>query len=231
MTRKKIYVAILNQGTVSSGLETQIYIWMKDLGAKYIYTYFPTKYSNRPISNNRNTIVKDFLKSDCEYLFMLDDDVCPLLNPLELIEHDKDVIGAIYPGRDDNGIHYHIYKFGKNYPKKITFEQYENDEIKGLTKIDAIGTGCVIIRRNVLEKIKKPFEDWFDEDGCLITNDDLYFSHKCRENKFEIWTHGDYMCSHYKTVDLLQMAHLLIKAKNGIREDSKQGNKKTKRVK
>jgi hypothetical protein len=221
MTRKKIFVAILNQGTISAGLETQLYVWMKDLAEKYIYSYFPTKYSYRPISNNRNRIVKDFLASDCEYLFMLDDDNPPLKNPLKLLEYDKDVIGAIYPGRDNNGIHFHIYKFGKDYPKKISFDQYDNDEIKGLTKIDAIGTGCIIIRRNVLEKIKRPFEDRFDEDGTLVTNDDLYFSHKCRENGFEVWTHGDYMCSHYKTVDLLQMAHLLIKAKNVGRETDK----------
>jgi len=225
MTRKKIYVAILNQGTVSSGLETQMYIWMKDLGAKYIYSYFPTKYSNRPISNNRNQIVKDFLRTDCDYLMMLDDDTCPLKNPLELIEHDKDVIGAIYPGRTNEGIIFHIYKFGEEYPKKLVFKQYDNSEIRGLTKIDAIGTGCVIIKRNVLEKIKRPFEDLFDEDGILVTNDDMHFCHKCRQNGFEVWTHGDYMCSHYKTVDLLQMAHLLIRAKNDRGEKTKRRKK------
>lgn len=230
MTKKKIYVAILNQGTSCSGLETQMYTWMQELADKYIYAYFPTKYAFRPISNNRNRIVKDFLATDCEYLFMIDDDTFPTKNPLELIEHDKDVIGAIYPARDDRGIHFHIYKFDKDYPKKISFDQYENDEIRGLTKIDAIGTGCICVRRNVLEKIKRPFEDWFDEDGIMITNDDLHFCHKCRQEGFEVWTHGDYMCSHYKTVDLLQMAHLLIRAKNVGRESVKEGNSKIKRV-
>jgi len=212
--RKKVFIVILNQGETKSGLETQVYLWMQELGNKYVYNYYPTKYAHRPISNNRNHIVKDFLATDCEYLVMIDDDTFPIKNPLELIEYDKDVIGAIYPGRDEMGIHYHIYKFGKDYPKKITFDQYENNEIKGLTKIDAVGTGCICIRRNVLEKIKRPFDDLFDKDGLMITNDDLHFSIKCQKEGFEVWTHGDYMCSHYKTVDLLQMAHLIIKARN-----------------
>jgi len=216
MTKKKtkIFIAILNQGFTTSGLETQLWKWMMDFSKEYTYHYFPTTYDHRPISNNRNHIVKDFLATDCEYLMMLDDDTFPIKNPLELIIYNKDVIGAIYPGRDNNGIHFHVYKFGKEYPKKIIFEQYENSEIKGLTQVDAIGTGCIIIRRNVLEKIKRPFDDMFDKEGLMITNDDLHFSIKCQKAGFEVWTHGEYMCSHYKKVDLLQMAHLLIRAKN-----------------
>lgn len=222
MTKKKIFIAILNQGTTASGFETQMWQWMMEYGDKYAYDYFPSKYSYRPISNNRNHIVKDFLQGDCEYLLMIDDDNPPLKNPLDFVKFDKDVIGAIVPGRDLNGIHFHVYRFGKD-PNKITFEQYENKEIKDLTKIDAIGTGCIMVKRKVLEKIKRPFEDWFDDDGIMITNDDMYFSIKCHKEGFEVWTHGEYMCSHYKTFDLLQMAHLVIKA-HDRRKKTKKGN-------
>lgn len=213
MTKKKVFVVLLNQGTESTALSLQLYKWMVSM-PEYSFEFHPSKYTNRPISNNRNQIVKDFLKTDNDFLFMIDDDNPPIKNPFELIKYDKDVIGAIVPGWGSNGIRFHIYKFGKNFPKRCTFEQYDNHEIKGLTKIDAIGTCCIIIKRKVLKKIKRPFEDTFDKDGILINNDDLSFSLKCYKNGFEIWTHGDYMCSHYKKIDLLQMAHLLIKAKN-----------------
>ena len=39
-------------------------------------------------------------------------------------------------------------------------------------------------------------------------NDDMYFAHKCRKAGFQQWAHFDYFCSHYKTVDLLQMLRL-----------------------
>lgn len=208
----KVYVAILNQGTVSVGLESQLHQWMRDTHECEFTLFAP---SSRPISNNRNQIVKHFLKGDWDVLFMIDDDTVPVKNPFELLKYDKDVIGAIYPGRDDRGIHFHVYKFGKDYPKTLTFHQYLDHEIKGLSQVDALGTGCMFIKRRVLEAIKAPFEDLFDGDGCLVTNDDLHFSHKCRQSGFKIWTHSDYMCSHYKTIDLLQMAHLLIRNQYG----------------
>lgn len=213
MTKINVMCNILNEGTVSAGLESQLMEWMRDKSAKYRFTLFaPT---HRPISNNRNRIVKRFLEGDWDMLFMLDDDNPPIRNPFDLLDFDKDVIGAIYPGRDNNGIHFHVYKFGKEYPKKMIFNQYDDGELNGLSRVDALGTGCMFVKRHVLEKIKRPFEDLFDEDGCLVTNDDMHFCHKCKQNGIEVWTHTDYMCSHYKTVDLLQMAHLIIRAKNG----------------
>jgi hypothetical protein len=71
--------------------------------------------------------------------------------------------------------------------------------------LDAISSGVIIIKRKVLEEVKKPFEEKFDDEGCIINSDDMYFAFKVKQKGFEIWTHFDYFCSHYKTVDLLQM--------------------------
>lgn len=208
--KKKVSINLLHQGQVSQGLELQLYRWMREKSDKYSFNF--SEPSDRPISNNRNTIVQKFLENDYDILGMLDSDMCPLKNPIDLLNYDKDVIGAVYPGWGNNGIRFHVYKFGSNYPDKIEFKQYQPEEREGLKKIDAIGTGCIFIKRHVLKKIKKPFEDIFDENGCLITNDDLAFSHKCKQAKVEIWTHWDYVCSHYKTVDLLKVADLIMEA-------------------
>ena len=183
---------------------------MIDLKGEFDFAlYFPVA---RPISNNRNQIAKKFLAGDWDYLVMLDDDNPPLRNVLELLREDKDVVGGVYAGRDDNGIHFHCYKLKPEYPKEFGFLQYTPEERVGLRKVDALAAGCMMIRRNVLEKIKRPFEDIFDEDGILITNDDMAFCLKCREAGFEVWAHWEYVCSHYKTVDMLQMAKLVIMA-------------------
>ena len=207
---KRVYFNLLNQGTISNGLELQLYLWMKEKGDKYSFNFFePTE---RPISNNRNTIAKKFLDSDYDILGMLDADMCPLKNPFDLLDFDKDVIGLVYPGWGDNGIRFHVYKFSKNYPKKIEFKQYDPVEREGLKKVDAIGTGGIFIKRRVLEGIERPFEDLFDKYGRLVTNDDLAFSHKCHQEGFEIWTHWEYVASHFKTVDLLKVTKLVSNA-------------------
>lgn len=200
-------VNILHQGTVSQGLEAQLINWMREKSDKYNFELFWA--SDRIIANNRNKIVKRFLAGDWDILFMIDDDNPPVRNPFDLLDHDKDVIGAVCPGRDDRGIHFHVYKLGNKFPH---FKQYEPEERSGLHQVDAIGTGCIAIKRRVLEKIKKPFEDLFDQDGILVSNDDMHFCWKCHKKKIKIWTDWNYTCSHYKTVDLLQMAALIYEA-------------------
>jgi hypothetical protein len=222
-------VNLLHQGHISQGLEMQLMNWMNDSLDKYEFTFFEP--SDRPISNNRNKIVKKFLAGDWDILFMLDDDNPPLKNPFDLIEFDKDVIGGIYPGRDDMGIHFHAYMFSPNFPNKIEFIQCPVDKREGLQQIDALATGCMFVKRRVLEVVKSPFSDMFDEDGILITNDDMAFSIRCKKAGFEVWTHWDHLCSHYKTMDLLQMLGLMAKSKaEGYQLGFKDGRKNNRSV-
>lgn len=207
--RKKVLIAVLNQGTNSAGLETQLIQWMLPLMETYNMTFQPSKYSYRPISNNRNMIVRDFLNGGYDILIMIDDDNPPLSNIFELIPLNKDIIAAVTPGRDDRGIYWHVYDFSENYPEKIEYKRVPAERRKGLQQVGAVSTGCIIIQRHVLETLERPFEDLFDEDGILISNDDMHFCHKAKQAGFEVWAHFDYICSHYKTVDLLQMLRLI----------------------
>ena len=51
----RVMVNLLNQGTVSTGLELKLVEWMR-AKPKYDFHYFTS--TDRPISNNRNKIVK-----------------------------------------------------------------------------------------------------------------------------------------------------------------------------
>jgi len=210
MRRPKVLLCILNQGQNSAGLETQLIRWMSELRDKYEFDFFPAKYTGRPISSNRNEIVRDFLKIDYDYLVMIDDDNPPNSNFLLLLDLDKDVLSIPTPGRDWRGIHWHVYDFDeKSTDEQLIFKDIPVNRRTGLQQVGAVGTGCIMIARRVLEKIKRPFEDLFDEDGVIKTNDDLAFSSKCRREGFTVWAHFDYTCSHYKNVDLLQMLRLI----------------------
>lgn len=215
MTRKRVYVAILNQGSITAGLETSIIGWSVPYRDRYEFQmFYPTA---RPIPNNRNQIVREFLKGTWDILFMFDDDNVPTSNPFSMLDHDLDVCGGCYPGRGQSGFHFHVYYLDEDkYPEKIFFKHVPENMRVGVAKVDAVATGCICIKRHVLEKMKAkgmaPFEDLFDKDGVLITNDDMAFCLKCK--KLGIPVHADWnvICDHFKEVSLLEVIRLISEA-------------------
>ena len=73
----------------------------------------------------------------------------------------------------------------------------------GLEMIDSGGTGCIMIARRVLEAVQQPFKGVYDDYGVRVTGQDIEFCRRVKELGFEIWTHWDYPCHHFKTIDLL----------------------------
>ena len=121
MTKKKVYVAMLNEGTVSAGWESRIYAWMLEKAKNYEFNiFFPV---GRPIPDNRHKIVKWFLGGDWDYLVMLDDDNPCYKNIFDLLDFDLPVVGGIYPGKSDRGVHFHVYKIDDS-KEEIVFRQY-----------------------------------------------------------------------------------------------------------
>lgn len=202
-------VNILNQGSIRAGTETDMFRWAQEYSKDYQFEFFFP--AHRPIPNNRNHIVTKFLEGDWDYLFMLDDDTYPIKNPFSMLKHDVPVVGGVYPGRGSLGISWHVYKFGPEYPKKIFFVHYPPEERVGLQEVDAVATGCMLVKREVLEKMRSTkgyepcFEDLFNENGELITNDDMAFCIKCNDLGIPVYADWDIICDHFKTVSLLEM--------------------------
>jgi len=206
--RKKVMVNILNEGETSAGWETQVFAWMNEKSDKYEFEiFFPT---GRPIPDNRHKIVKKFLEGDWDYLVMLDDDNPCYKNIFDLLDLDLPVVGGVYPGKGKNGIIFFAFKVEEKNGKKV-FKQWPVEKRVGLQKVDAVATGLMVIKREVLEKMKgmKPFEEHFDEDGVLDYGDDMGFCLKCAEMGIDVYAHFDYIGSHFKTVDLLWIADII----------------------
>ncbi len=205
-------VNLLNLGTSLAGMETQLMQWMQSKTDKYEFKiFFPT---HRPIPANRHQIVRDFLKGDWDYLVMLDDDTMCTKNIFDLLDYDKPVIGGVYPGRNEEGLMFHVYKMFKDENGETRFKQYPPEEREGLKKVDAVATGMMCIKREVLEKMRDaglhPFEEIFHkEDGTFYYSDDMGFCMKCRDLGIDVWAHFDYLGSHWKEVDLLWVANLV----------------------
>ena len=145
-----------------------------------------------PASSTRNKIVKSFLESKADFLVMLDDDQAPTCNVLDYIPHDLDVIGFPYPSLRINEADLIPW-----YPAPPSDA--------GLTEVEYVGGGCVIIARRVLEAIPKPFVDVFDADGIFSEGEDLSFCRRVREAGFSIHCVMDHPLLHIKPAEMLRV--------------------------
>jgi len=201
--KKKIYVAVLNQGNIRADLNLVLMRMMQD-GRHSLKITYP---SLKDIAHNRNQIVKDFLKSGYDYLLMLDDDTVPQHNILDLVYLDKDIIGVPYPQWNEGDIYWVVMDKVEDGYKAIPIK-----ERGGLKKVDALGTGCILIARRVLEEIKAPFMRKWSDEGLAEIGLDFYFCDKAREKGFEVWCHWNYPCEHYKNIGLMQVLKLINKS-------------------
>jgi hypothetical protein len=195
MKQKTIYVAILNQGEIRTDL-VQVINMMIQNDSYRIRLSYPV---GKPICNNRNTTVQKFLASkDCDYLMMIDSDICPPPNILSLIDFQKDIITPLM----------FVQQKGMNIPLFLHRNKdgiYDADDYlnkTGLQETDATGTGCIILSRKVLEDIKHPFRNEYDADGVKILGNDLSFCQRAKEKGYKVWVHLDYIASHYYVTDL-----------------------------
>jgi hypothetical protein len=197
---KRIYVAILNQGAIRPELANLLTAISHDPQYRLTITY-P---ADRPITNNRNRIVKDFLQSKASHLLMIDSDIVPHSTPLDLVRHNKDVVGYPCPQWRQGDIYWvAVDKTAEGY-KPIPPERRN-----GIRQVDAIGTGCIMIKRKVLETLTAPFIDTLNDDGTLQLGEDFSFCEKATEAGFEIWCDWRAPCSHFKSIDLFEILRLI----------------------
>lgn len=170
--------------------------------------------AKRPLEYTRNLIIKTFLEHEhLTHLVMIDADTIPLKNPLELAALDLDVVGCPTPifKWDEATFRRGGYPFSWNAfdwdPACNAWRQHMPR--KGLQEVDAVGTGCVVIARRVLDGMPHPFEREWDEKGLVTIGSDMLFCRKIKEAGWRCWAHYDYRCRHVKEMELLDMMEFL----------------------
>ena len=72
-----------------------------------------------------------------------------------------------------------------------------------LTQVDCCGFGCTLIRKDLFEKIEKPYFFFAHEEApkpgiraeyCI--GEDMYFCRKVIKSGLQIWAHGNVLCGH-----------------------------------
>jgi len=163
------------------------------------------------VDKARNYIALEALKQGFDYLLFVDDDNPIPSDTLEkLIEDDKDIVTTPILGRValPDGTHPLCSMYAREVevdgkPLKLYSPIEEFRDEGYLHQVDATGTGCVLIKREVLEALHKTYKDNIFEFGDIrfkkkITIDgteydrrtmseDAEFSERAVNAGFEIW--------------------------------------------
>lgn len=198
MNSKRVFIAVLNQG--DTRIELSALLHELQYQGKYdVSISYPNE---KPIANNRNKIVQEFLlQKDFDYLMMIDSDIIPPDNILNLIDFQKDIISPICFIYQQNVIAPLLLKRNPEGTFGVAgFKGYE-----GLVELDAVGTGCIILSRKVLEDVSAPFLDIFDEHGVRKYGLDISFCQKAKAKGYKVYCHLDYIAEHYVRMGLARI--------------------------
>ena len=163
-----------------------------------------------PLDNARNRAVKDFLEGYDDYFFHIDDNIIPPENTLkELLVWDKPIIAPTCfiwkPG--DDGIPFPM-PLALRYDDKKQYRPYHGT---GVEEVDAITGGCHLVKREVFEKIERPYYFTYHKNGLVIYSEDMVFSQQCQEAGYKLYNHFGLLCKHYKNIDIKAVNDLMVK--------------------
>lgn len=149
------------------------------------------------VTRDHNIIREKVLQEGYDYLLILDQDVIPPKNVIEkLMSHDKDVCSALFFGHHDIGGEVKVMPFAWVFSKEINDWNNTGYLIDSeiwepkLLKIAFAGMGCILIKREVLEKVEfrysKEMDAW----------DDRWLGVDVWANGFEFYLDNTVKCKH-----------------------------------
>jgi len=155
----------------------------------------------RPLDYVRNSLLRTLQQQhQYSHLFMVDDDVGLPLDALDkLLACDATLATGCYPALSPTGIKWVL-------GNKCSDGHYRL--LEGLVssckpfQVDVGGAGCLLIRRDLVEKVEWPWFKWVEySDGHQMT-EDIHFFDKCCEAGIRTTVEPTVICDHFKAVNL-----------------------------
>jgi hypothetical protein len=198
--------------------------------------HFATIANESLITRARNTLVAFFLNTDCTHLFFIDSDIeFNVEDVIKLIAADKDVVVGAYPKK---GINWETVKkyvetnptasvadigvAGSEYAINFNFSgnNYQVNVEEGLISLKDAGTGFMMIKRNVIEKMMEAhpelqynndinvdkvldkytyalFDTIIDGEARRYLSEDYTFCRRWQNMGGQIWLDPSIVLNHY----------------------------------
>ena len=195
--RPKVLVAVCNEGWIRPEVTNALIKIALDsrVDKKIVYP------NSRPYENNLSHIANKVRREMWDYLLIIDCDNPPTKNPLDLCFLNLDIVGCPTPQWNEVDS-FPIYWVAMD---KVKGGWKPHKSTSGLQEVDAVGTGCMLIHRRVLESLQAPFTRKWNKDGTMNTGVDFNFCQKAKEKGFKIYAHYDYPCDHFKELSLIKV--------------------------
>ena len=209
------------------------------------------------LDNRRNEMIDIALRGGATHLLFLDtDQTFPYDVFLRLWRNNKPIVAGLYflktPPYNPVLFHRSIDKYEKE-GKYSIMEDYQKNSLitEAVSKADSkvhpiqmTGVGCLLIKREVFEKLKEPpyfkFKECYDKNGKWIntrfaTEDTYFFERIIDETDYKIHIDTSCKCGHFASWTTIEETHFL-GAKQMINEitkvkkqsyDKQRGSKKT----
>jgi GT2 family glycosyltransferase len=194
----KVYLAVPTRGQIDTLCSQEHQKFADALGA-------PIHYERNGISISlcRNMIVQQFLKTDADCLIMVDDDVVPpdtaRTLPSRLEEYD--IVGAACPIFRPGQFPIPIWNAFKESPDNDGWRLVRPPDTDIAVEVDAVGAGCIAIRRHVLETLPFPtFRDVAQTDGAY--GEDFLFCADAKKHGYRIACDYNVRCDHLTKISL-----------------------------
>jgi len=210
--KTKVYVSIPSTGTIVDSIPFSL----REIESTYrdhIEFIFPFNCVRRMFHDHaRNKAVEDFLASDCDVIWFLDSDISPSIQVMDLIAIHWDkwkVAGLTYPVFMTLG--------GSPFPE-VVYTVYERNLETGNFKptkaptegsgfVDGLATGCLLIKRELLESMKAPWFEFKYKEYCrdIAEGEDLGFCRKIADMGHKFYVDFGTPFRHQKSIDLLDV--------------------------
>ena len=147
-------------------------------------------YNGPYIHENRNQIVEEAKRAECTHIMFIDNDMAfPSDGMLNLIKHDKDIVGGAYKMKTTD-------LKGTVKVKSASGELLNVDNPpSALFQCDVIPAGFMLVKMEVFDKLEFPYF-FTDYEGREVVGEDVYFCKKAKEAGYEVWCDGNIKLGH-----------------------------------
>ena len=172
--------------------------------------YPKTQFHSADIGKIRTELCQEALDLHCTHILFLDTDQVYHNHDLimRLLDHDEDIVGGKVHRR------YPPFEPILNVDQKHVGE--EVIERGGLVEVDATGTGCLMIKTDVLRHIPKPWFEFVEKPDGGHIGEDISFCNKAREAGYSIYVDCDVTIGHLALIQVGDTLHQIWKKSRGI---------------
>jgi len=207
MTKKPhVLIAVPTMGSINTLLVVMITQWIAEAynTKDYNVSFYPSTCVS-PVDRAREEIVEEFLKTDCTHIFWIDSDTVPKKDALrKLLDRDEPIVSGITPiivydeerkDSDSNG-------FKKRW-NCVGMDDKHVQPNTGVRYIRGAGGSCILVKREVYEKMEKPYYKFVYEDEIgqpRTVSEDIYFVMKAITIGYKPLCDTSVIAGHYKSI-------------------------------